>query len=163
MLDEVLRSILMKRLLPPTSKDRSIVDGQNAPLATFSARIDAAYQFGLISHFLARDLHLIRKIRNEFAHHPFDRTFDTAPVLDWVCALETASDYNRRNPDVRKNVGPEGVKWDFLGIAAWILYDLDREIGTVTKVQEHGPEFGYIDWSQLPPDIKKALDADGAA
>lgn len=45
----------------------SVLKG-NGPLASLSARIDTAYLLGLISPRAARDLHLIRKIRNIFAH-----------------------------------------------------------------------------------------------
>ena len=41
---------------------------QSGPLATFSSRIDAAYLLGLIGKNVRRDLHLIRKIRNDFGH-----------------------------------------------------------------------------------------------
>lgn len=41
----------------------------NAPLAAFSARIKMAFYLGKISKIERRDLDLIRKIRNEFAHN----------------------------------------------------------------------------------------------
>lgn len=40
----------------------------NGPLGTFSAKIDIAYMLALISPAVRKDLHLLRKIRNEFAH-----------------------------------------------------------------------------------------------
>ena len=46
------------------------------PLGSFSARIDLAYALGLIGKKAARDLHLIRKIRNDFAHDPKTIMFD---------------------------------------------------------------------------------------
>lgn len=42
--------------------------GQSRPLSTFSARIDLAFLLGLIDGVTHRDLHLIRKIRNDFGH-----------------------------------------------------------------------------------------------
>lgn len=59
--------------------DRGVSDevlGQAKPLGTFSSRIDVAYLLGLISLGARRDLHLIRKIRNEFGHvhHPLSFT-----------------------------------------------------------------------------------------
>ncbi|HEV2146148.1 MAG TPA: hypothetical protein VGR37_01895 [Longimicrobiaceae bacterium] len=39
-----------------------------APLASFSAKIDMAYYMRLLSEEDRRDLHLVRKIRNDFAH-----------------------------------------------------------------------------------------------
>jgi hypothetical protein len=37
------------------------------PLGTFSARIDAAHAFGLIGDDDAADIHVVRRVRNEFA------------------------------------------------------------------------------------------------
>jgi len=31
---------------------------------------------------------LVRKIRNHFAHHVWEASFDSAPVLDWCSAIE---------------------------------------------------------------------------
>ncbi|MCF3628642.1 MltR family transcriptional regulator [Thalassospiraceae bacterium LMO-SO8] len=38
------------------------------PLGSFSAKIDIAYALGAIPAWLQRDLHIVRDIRNEFAH-----------------------------------------------------------------------------------------------
>lgn len=45
-----------------------LLDGGSAPLGTFSSRIDATFALGLISEHEHRECHLIRRIRNEFAH-----------------------------------------------------------------------------------------------
>ena len=54
----------------------------DGPLATFNQRIRIAYAFKLISKVTRDDLFLIAKIRNHFAHHPLNTSFDTAPVSD---------------------------------------------------------------------------------
>src|SRR5690348_13100633 len=69
MLDELLRTILVARLVPVSSATDELFDGANAPVGTFSARIEMAYRVGLVSVKFARDLHLVRKIRNDFAHN----------------------------------------------------------------------------------------------
>ena len=161
MLDEALKSLLAKRFVPPMKKDQDVLR-RDAPLSTFSARINAAYQMGLISSYLARDLHVIRSIRNEFAHHLFEYTFDSPKVKNWVMVLEQASDYNRRQPKTRADIGPPGTRWDFLGIAAWILYSLQRDIEEMEPLQPQGPEFGYIDWDKLPEAIRKLTPEPGA-
>jgi len=158
MLDEALGLLLQKKLVSPVSRENSILDGSEAPLQSFSARINASFQLGLISRFMARDLHLIRKIRNEFAHEPLGRTFDSETIKARVTALEEASDYNKKRPDTRKALGPPGTRWDFLGIAAWILYDLHRDLEETEKLSEHVPEFGYIDWSSVTAGRLKALE-----
>jgi len=160
MLDEALRVLLERLLVPAPSAERSILERYDAPLGSFAARIDAAFQLGLISKYMARDLHLVRRIRNDFAHYPLGLAFEHDPVRSRVRALEQASDYNRRNPPTRKDIGPPGPRWDFLGIAAWMLYSLHREAEGVGPLRQHGAEFGYVDWSTLPPDVQNVLRRD---
>ena len=59
----------------------------NGPLSTFSQRIDFAQAFGLLSFGACKDLHLIRRIRNHFAHYPLDASFTKSPVREWVTEL----------------------------------------------------------------------------
>lgn len=150
------------RLVEPLNSERDLVkSGPQAPLGTFSAKIDGAQQLGLISRYFARDLHLVRKIRNEFAHHPLELTFEVSPIRDWVSALEEASDHNRRSPATRAAIGPEGVRWDFLGIASWMLYHLQAELDGIQRLSEPGPEFGYVRWEELPAQIREHLEVCG--
>lgn len=158
MLDNALATLLRKFLVVAVSKERSVLDSDRAPLGTFSARIDAAFQCGLMSKFMAADLHLIRKIRNEFAHDPLHMSFDTPVVKNRVLALEARSNLNTRDPETRKNVGPPGVRWDFLGMAAWMLYALHRSVDDIKPREPHGPEFGYVNYREMDADIRKALE-----
>jgi mannitol operon repressor len=53
----------------------ALLDGGTAPLGTFSSRIDATFALGLISDHEHRECHIIRRIRNEFAHRKHGVTF----------------------------------------------------------------------------------------
>lgn len=162
MLDEALKLLLRKRLREARSRTADLLEGDQAPLHSFSAKIDAAHQLGLISAYMARDLHLVRKIRNEFAHHPLELTFDSDGVKTRVRALDEGSNYNSRNPATRGAIGLPGARWDFLGAAAWMLYHLHREVEEVSQLAGHGPEFGYIDWDRLPEQLRAFLRNDEA-
>jgi len=59
-------------------------------LGTFSARIDAAYCLGLLSKDENRDLHLIRKIRNDFAHKLIDMSFESQEIASRCRELKGA-------------------------------------------------------------------------
>jgi hypothetical protein len=91
MLDELLRSLLLAYLVPSTTSDDPLFDTVNAPLATFSARIEIAFRCGIISQRFARDLHLVRKIRNDFAHNIRDCNFDDTRVRSRVLALSRSN------------------------------------------------------------------------
>lgn len=58
------------------------------PLSAFSARINAAYCLGLISQIERDDLHLIRRIRNRFAHRLHDLSFDDDEIINWCHSLK---------------------------------------------------------------------------
>lgn len=47
---------------------KDLILGFNAPLGTLGSRIKAAYSFGLVTQEQHKDMDLLRKIPNEFAH-----------------------------------------------------------------------------------------------
>ena len=55
------------------------------PLSSLSAKIEIGYALGMLTKDVKQDFNLIRKIRNHFAHHHLDASFDVAPVKD-LCA-----------------------------------------------------------------------------
>jgi DNA-binding MltR family transcriptional regulator len=78
----------------------------NGPLATFSQRIKVALAFGKIAPSPAKTLDLVRKIRNHFAHHPIEASFDESPVKEWVETLRqivvTSTDERMLEPTRRE-------------------------------------------------------------
>ena len=162
MLEESLKVLLRKRLGEPCSPREDILEGDQAPLQSFSAKINAAVQLGAISAHMARDLHLIRRIRNDFAHHPLNLTFESERIRNRVRALDEGSNYNSRNPATRAAIGPPGARWDFLGVAAWMLYSLHREADEIGRLERHRPEFGYVEWDRLPEQLRQFLRDDEA-
>ena len=68
---------------------QSLLDDGNAPLGTFSSRINACHALGLIDDYEWREVTLLRKIRNLFAHskHGFD--FGDAKVQGLCASLES--------------------------------------------------------------------------
>lgn len=79
-MEEQLRKVLLAYLIQAPEADE-LVSGANAPLGTFSSRINACYLLGLISEVEHHDLNVIRKIRNDFAHS-ISTGFDTQSVID---------------------------------------------------------------------------------
>lgn len=66
-LEDFLARLISGRMIANKSITTQMFE-HNGPLGTFSAKIDTAYAFGLISKPVHKDLHLTRKIRNDFAH-----------------------------------------------------------------------------------------------
>lgn len=80
-LDDRLRELLRCRLVD----DRKIAEEalhHSGPVGTFSSRIDFAYLLGLIPKNARRAMHLMRDIRNKFAHIAGPLTFDDPAIVD---------------------------------------------------------------------------------
>ena len=83
------------------TKDEKIAEelfGGMGPLATFSQRIAVAYAFGFIDQKQYTDLGLIRKIRNYFAHHPLQGTFQAEEIQNRASNLSTFKDSKEGDP-----------------------------------------------------------------
>lgn len=76
----------------------------NGPLATFSSKIDLSRLLGIVSDNIWSDLHRIRGIRNEFAHHIAHKadntrlTFGTAHIADKCLALHCVAHERHTDP-----------------------------------------------------------------
>jgi len=60
----------------------------SGPLGSFGTRIDIGFCIGLYSGDTFKDLHSIRKIRNEFAHKIAEKDFDTPGIVALVKQLK---------------------------------------------------------------------------
>jgi DNA-binding MltR family transcriptional regulator len=85
-LEQLLYQILQKYLLPYASAGDDLFDG-DGPLSSFRVKIDLSYRLGLIDDACSRSLHLIRKIRNDFAHEGSQGTLSTGRHRDRVKSL----------------------------------------------------------------------------
>jgi hypothetical protein len=66
-----------------------LLDLANAPLGTFSSRIQACYALGLIDDHEFAEIELIRKVRNEFAHANHGTSFQTERVKGLCSTLSS--------------------------------------------------------------------------
>lgn len=80
---ETLLEKLLRAGLVEARAVEALFEGQGS-LATFSARIDMSFAVGLISEPRRRDLHVLRKIRNHFAHEVAPGTFEEDPVRSLI-------------------------------------------------------------------------------
>lgn len=93
-LDTQLANLLDKFLIDKPKKQEKIFNN-NAPLATFSAKISLCYYLGIISEYEYRTLEIIRKIRNIFAHKiEIKKISDDQSLIDLCSSLEIPEGYN---------------------------------------------------------------------
>ncbi len=80
-LDNKIR-ILLKSFFLDRPKIAEELFQSYGPLGTFSSRIDMAFMLGLLTSETYKDLHLIRKIRNDFSHTALPLTFSEESIAN---------------------------------------------------------------------------------
>jgi hypothetical protein len=141
MLEEMLEAMLRSYFVPIASADDSLFMGANAPLASFSAKIDIAHRIVVISTRLCRDLHLVRKIRNDFAHNVAGCSFESSGVRSRVIELLRSSVIIDPNPDFKEVI--KTARDEFAMTASRILWHLTRLRGQTRPLKDPELEFGY--------------------
>ena len=160
LLDTALEALLRTRLVPNASNTDSLLDGSTAPLASFSARIDMAYRLGIISPQFARDLHIVRRIRNDFAHNISGCTFEDTSVRDRVMELSRSTGTTNCHESWLRKIGntPKGY---FELILSWMLWNLRSLINQTSAIPVAELEWGYKkDWSIALGGKKEDEDGD---
>ena len=104
LIDEKLAETLQHFFCQEASGKRLVAE-VNAPLGTFSARIEACFALGLVDAFEYTEITLLRKIRNEFAHAKHATSFQT-PRIQGLCSslksdLPEGADYPLNDPRFR--------------------------------------------------------------
>lgn len=89
MLDDILSQLLKRRLTPSLEKKDELLEDGAAAFSTFSARINLAYRVGLLRSNTRATFHLLRKIRNDFAHISDPKTFDSSSIKSRVHEIFT--------------------------------------------------------------------------
>ena len=145
MLDRALETILKSKLAPQTSSEDQLLEGAYAPISNFSTRIDLAYRLGLTSAQFCRDLHLIRKIRNDFAHNIRRCSFEDSAVRARVLELSRSSGLPTKEPEKRKEFC-EGCRGDFQMVISWMLWNLWALAEELSPIEPATPEASY--WSK---------------
>ena len=143
MLEEALSELMLGFLAPNPSSSDSLFDGPTSPFGSFSAKIDGSFRLGLISHQFCRDLHLIRRIRNDVAHRPKGFTFEEPSAKARVLALTQSHGIFSRSPGWVEKRGEPSLQDQFLEVATWMMFFLAAERARVKGIQPRSLEFGY--------------------
>jgi hypothetical protein len=84
--EDLLRHLLLRRMVALKSSEAGDLFGAMAPLSSFAAKIRVAHAFDIIGQKAKADLELMREIRNAFAHVRRAITFET-PAIAEACGL----------------------------------------------------------------------------
>lgn len=144
-LDEGLRKLLLSFFVPLPNSQDSLFDNATSPLANFSSKIDLAYRIGLISRKLARDLHIVRKIRNTFAHDIYNCDFTNGAVKSRVDEIaKSMKVWTERIHDVeRDDKLLEGTKGVFIFTSVALISTLFQLAKSKEELKEAHEEWLY--------------------
>lgn len=81
-IEDQLEELLKNRLVTNSDQNAPLFDGANSAISTFSAKIELAYRTGAISQKVRQSTHILRRLRNDFAHIANEISFDTSSVKD---------------------------------------------------------------------------------
>lgn len=148
-LDELIHQALSAHLLPPPTRDDNLLDSDRA-LGTFSARIDACYRLGLIDAEFCRALHLIRRIRNEFAHETSDSSLEQSPHRDRILQLAAPVMYLKEFDLVLgKEFAKEPHCRGLFSVCAWIMVlRLERVVFQARRISSNPVTFIPKAWQK---------------
>ncbi len=91
-LDELMQMLLLARFIKIGSERKdALFQKIGAPLSPFSAKIELAFALGIISNEARLTAHLIRDVRNKFAHRIEQLSFDHPEVAEILDARLLAS------------------------------------------------------------------------
>lgn len=144
MIDELLGILLKSYLVAIPSADDALFDNATSPLATFSAKVDISYRIGLISGKFARDIHIVRKIRNSFAHDIYGCSFENGSVKSRIKELEKSMPYSVNiTSEKRSDNLLEGDRGMFIYITGNMIWRLTSMINETMELKEAPMEWFY--------------------
>lgn len=145
-IDDRLKTLVKMALVPIATSDDPLFSNSNSAISTFSSKVDMSFRLGLISAKLARDIHLIRKIRNNFAHEIFGCNFEMSKVKQRVEEIEKSMEgvdvktfYELLGEDFPKN-----TRGKFLILSSSIVYILNEQINQIGHLVSPNDEGIYI-------------------
>lgn len=93
-LDNRIKQLIERQLISDKCTDELL--SPSGPIGTFSNRINIAFSMALIPSAMRRDLHILRKIRNDFAHESIPISFETDHIKNKCYELQYAGE-NRKS------------------------------------------------------------------
>lgn len=117
-LEDLVHELLYNHFRGTDRQKTGLLD-QTGPVSTFAAQIDLAHAIGSINDAEMRSLHLIRRIRNEFAHESRPLSFDHPPIADRCREMRTW-----KLSDTEDGLIPEDPRSHFVANVLWLMVSL---------------------------------------
>jgi len=127
-LNDLLEKYLKMMLFPSSSKNDRLFDGPQSPLSSFSSKVEMALRMGVISSEEAESLHLVRRIRNRFAHDLGGCTFEESVIKQWISRLDQLNDVAEEETRAKF---ADGFRGDFEKSVSWLIFNINTKIQAV--------------------------------
>ncbi len=137
MLDESLKELIEAFLIPCSSSEDPLLDGANASIGSFSSRIECAYRLGLISNTFAKCLHIIRKIRNSFAHDVAGCKFSSHSVNSRIQSLKVSTNTPAELEGEYKSHNLKDPRQCFSYIAGYFMWQIKNQMNTIAPLSNN--------------------------
>ena len=149
-LDLSLSQLLQKHLIPvPVSKDELLEP--DGPLSNFGPKINMAYRLGLIDALFSHSLHLIRRIRNSFAHEVEGCTLNSGAhrdrVKELISPVENLELFTKLCDTLKKNNRFSLASIQFRAMAAVICTSLEILFLKCITLSDKGA-FSLLDFTE---------------
>lgn len=148
-LDELLYLALTKKLLacPNAEDDLLRTDG---PIGSFASRIILAHRLGIIDDDFAKTLHLLRRIRNDFAHETLGAKLTSGSHADRVKALclpfKKLLEVEAKKLRYLQELEERGLRGRFEFACYYCIVQLEETIDQTVSLAR--PKPGFLDWAK---------------
>jgi hypothetical protein len=133
-LDESLKTILQKHLLPPQKPKEDRLLGRSGLLDSFSARTELAWRLGLVTDRLRNSLDDLRDVRN-LAAHATDFSFSAPKVAVRVRRIDAALLPDANLPEGLMRELGDSLKSRFVASTLLLALALDHASSSTQRVE----------------------------
>ena len=149
--DTNLEALLISQLIPCAQESDELFDNDR-PLGSFSAKIALARRMGIMSDGFARALHLVRRIRNEFAHSIDELTLSSGACGNRLTELARLCRENKGFNAMEDALSPIDISAELKTFACCLAAIL-AEVSWVDAVREkaEGNVRAEFDWETDDP------------
>lgn len=106
---EVALEHMLKAVMRPASGTNDELFDPDQPIGTLSAKIRLAFRLGIIDDDFSRRLHVLRRMRNDFAHSTQPETLDRAPHKDRLHELAKGAEPKAMWKLIEKHLRPTNI------------------------------------------------------
>lgn len=133
---DVCLAVLLENALPGRGQIGELLDNYG-PLSSFASRIKMASALQLIPATLVRDLELINRIRNEFAHGLHGMTLSESSVRDRCLGFNTPRELLEwAGVDVGELLGSDPRKWFTMAVGIMVSMMEDELLTLASEVHD---------------------------